>query len=342
MVTASFPASFPVFVPGRISLGGSGWGRILALARWAKSGAKAGHSMGKGGSMGMIPKAMRAGAAAAAAMLAVQPALAGPCALQDELMALNTRVLQSELVVAALNCKQSAQYNAFVTKFSPVLVASGTAFRNYFNRVYGPSGEQMMDEMVTRLANYAVMRSWYWGESYCPVEDAVFSSLMTIDPVELANFAGLRPTAGDHQVLPCVVTATVPMPDTQGPDAQATEAQGPDVQGTVVPAQAAVPGQAAPAQVGPAPAPAPAPVQAAPAQVGPAPAPVPAPVQVGPNPAPVALTPQTEPSGMTPQAGPAAGPAPATDLAPASGPEPAPANEAVPVPPPEALPDSVR
>jgi hypothetical protein len=293
--------------------------------------------------MGMIPKAMRAGAAAAAAMLAVQPALAGPCALQDELMALNTRVLQSELVVAALNCKQSAQYNAFVTRFSPVLVASGTAFRNYFNRVYGPQGEQMMDEMVTRLANYAVMRSWYWGESYCPVEDAVFSSLMTIDPVELANFAGLRPTASDHQVLPCVVTATVPMPDAQGPDAQATGAQG-----NVVPAQAAAPGQAPMPAPAPYQAPAPAPYQApAPAPYqAPAPAPAPAPAQVGPNPAPVALTPQTGPSGLTPQAGPAAGPAPgpapATDLAPASGPEPAPANEAVPVPPPEALPDSVR
>jgi hypothetical protein len=167
-----------------------------------------------------LPKfAIRAAAVAAVSALS-GPAWAGSCALQDEMMALNTRVLQSELVVAALNCHESSQYNAFVQRFQPQLVASGVAFRNYFNRLYGPYGEQVMDEMVTKLANIAVMRSWALGPFYCPSEDSVFNSLLALDASQLANFAASRPYVLDHDILPCPVQAATQPPAEPAPAPQ--------------------------------------------------------------------------------------------------------------------------
>jgi len=160
--------------------------------------------------MRKIPNIAKITVAAAAVSAFAGPAWAAGCALQDEIMALDTRVLQSELVVAALHCGHSGPYNAFVRKFEPVLVADGVAFRNYFNRIYGPHGEQVMDETVTRLANYAEMRSWTLGTSYCANAAAVFGTLLSLDTSQLAIFARSRPYVRDHGVEPCAVEAAAP------------------------------------------------------------------------------------------------------------------------------------
>lgn len=160
--------------------------------------------------MRKIPNFAKITMAAAAISANAGPALAAGCALQDEIMALDTRVLQSELVVAALHCGQSGPYNSFIQKFGPVLVADGIAFRNYFSRIYGPSGEQMMDETVTRLANFAEMRSWTLGAAYCPNAAAVFGTLLSLDTAQLAIFARSRPYVRDHGVEPCAVEAAAP------------------------------------------------------------------------------------------------------------------------------------
>lgn len=153
----------------------------------------------------MAANSRLARAAALAALLAVMapPALAGPCALKDEKAALDMRVLQTELVVAALNCGKSAEYNAFVNKFEGKLVTLGASFRKYFDRVHGKKGVTEMDEMVTRLANAAVIRSWDWGYTYCPTEAKMFEYVLYLKPEELAPFAASRPYTADHDVLPC-------------------------------------------------------------------------------------------------------------------------------------------
>lgn len=175
--------------------------------------------MGKAGTLA------RVFAAAAALAAAVGPAVAGPCALPDEQFALDTRVLQSELMVAALTCQENARYNAFVTKFAPALVIEGTSFRNYFTRVYGPYGEQMMDQLVTRLANLAEMRSWALGPLYCPTEQSVFDGLLALDLSQLLVFAASRPYVNDHDIEPCpppLQAATQPVEPPPAPDPAAT------------------------------------------------------------------------------------------------------------------------
>ena len=122
--------------------------------------------------MGGIPLKARAAVSLTAllSLLSTQARAVDTCALPAEQAALDTSVLQSELVVAALSCGANSQYNGFVQKFESELVALGAAFRNYFARIYGPNGEDRMDQTVTRLANIAEVRSMGLGPQYCDYE----------------------------------------------------------------------------------------------------------------------------------------------------------------------------
>ena len=157
--------------------------------------------------MGGIPLKARAaiGLAAVLSLLSAQARAVDTCALPDEQAAFNTRVLQSELVVAALSCGASSQYNGFVQKFKSELVALGNAFRGYFIRIYGPSGEDRMDQTVTRLANIAEVRSMGLGPQYCDYETQVFAVLQGVAPTQLAAFAAQNPDVSDHDIRPCPV-----------------------------------------------------------------------------------------------------------------------------------------
>ncbi len=78
------------------------------------------------------------------------------CAQASEYQAVQSRVLQTELMVGALACKQSGIYNEFIKKHDVALRAHGKAFRDYFERNYGKaSGEAVMNQFVTKLANEA-------------------------------------------------------------------------------------------------------------------------------------------------------------------------------------------
>jgi len=146
-----------------------------------------------------------AGLAALLSMLSAQAQALNTCALPDEQAALDTRVLQTELIVAALSCGASSQYNGFVQKFESELVTLGAAFRNYFSRIYGPNGEDRMDQTVTRLANIAEVRGMGLGPQYCDYEAQVFATLQEVEPAQLAAFAAENPYVGDHDIRPCSV-----------------------------------------------------------------------------------------------------------------------------------------
>ena len=166
--------------------------------------------------MGKIRLNTRAtvGLAALLSMLSAQAQAIDTCALPAEQAALDTRVLQSELVVAALSCGSSSQYNGFVQKFESELVALGGIFRNYFARIYGPNGEDRMDQTVTRLANIAEVRSMGLGPQYCDYEAQVFATLQSVAPAQLAAFAAENPYVGDHDIRPCPVQVQAQSPNT--------------------------------------------------------------------------------------------------------------------------------
>lgn len=137
------------------------------------------------------------------------PAVAQTCADRSAREALEMRVLQSELMVAALTCNQRPSYNAFVTTFKPYLKAQGHQLRAYFTEAFGPTmGPKRLNNMVTRLANTASQNSLSQSTSaFCAQAKQRFDTVLSATPKALARLARANPTASVHGVKSCLEVA---------------------------------------------------------------------------------------------------------------------------------------
>ncbi len=121
------------------------------------------------------------------------PAVADPVALRaaatdrvDEAIAF--RRLQSELMVAALACRDSrhkAHYNTFVTRFRPMLAENARILKGHFRQLHGPMSRKRLDSFITGLANEASLAS---------MGDANFC-VNALNRFEAVNDAGHNQTA---------------------------------------------------------------------------------------------------------------------------------------------------
>ena len=123
------------------------------------------------------------------------------CVNAVESAALETRVLQTELMVAALTCDRTASYNAFVHKFQDELVFQGGNLRSFFRRTYTPGAEGRLNRFVTRLANEASNRSLDRGSTYCKVASLMFSAALATR--DLGRFVALQPFVRRHGFARC-------------------------------------------------------------------------------------------------------------------------------------------
>ena len=123
------------------------------------------------------------------------------CAAPQEQAALEARVLQSELMVAALTCGERNRYNAFVRKFEEPLVVHGRSLKAFYARSYGQQGEAELGRLVTRLANDASQRSLTVSNTqFCA--DAVMRFDVMLG-AEGAILDDTNPNAADHGVTAC-------------------------------------------------------------------------------------------------------------------------------------------
>jgi hypothetical protein len=151
----------------------------------------------------MISRRLRTAAAAlAAAVLGVNAAEAA-CARPAELAGLQARVLQTELMVAALSCGEASRYNQFVTRFRGELVSESKRMQGFFARVHGGRAGSELNAFVTELANNSSQRSLTQAASFCPQAAAIFDDVLRIDPRELRNFAARQSFADSHGVDSC-------------------------------------------------------------------------------------------------------------------------------------------
>ncbi len=134
---------------------------------------------------------------------AANGAQARVCAGGDAQMALTTRVLQTELMVAALSCRQHDQYATFVRRFQPDLVASADALRSFYGQHYGARATKKIDALVTRLANEASQRSIDAGAAFCREARSLFDVVLDLERGQLALYALYRPHAASHGVVDC-------------------------------------------------------------------------------------------------------------------------------------------
>lgn len=116
--------------------------------------------------------------------------------------ALRVRVLQSNLMVAALTCKMEGAYNATVTKFRSELTHHGRTLRGYFDRAYGSKGVSKLDNLVTQLANDAASRSNKQRRQFCTSARRVFDNVLALPADGFAGFAEQTKELGVGGPLP--------------------------------------------------------------------------------------------------------------------------------------------
>lgn len=97
------------------------------------------------------------------------------CSRPADQMALNTRVLQTELMVGALACNNHRLYNEFVAKYRSELIKQGQSLRELYDRRHGRAGTTHMNALVTRLANEASQRSVTERYGFCRQSALLFA-----------------------------------------------------------------------------------------------------------------------------------------------------------------------
>lgn len=128
---------------------------------------------------------------------------ANVCAHSAEHRALDVRMLQTELMVAALTCGYQRDYNAIVTSLKPMFAAEATALRGYFARRYGSNGTRELDRFVTRLANEESIRSNADRAGYCAARRVLVARLRTEGGLALADTSLRKELAGGHRIDLC-------------------------------------------------------------------------------------------------------------------------------------------
>ena len=114
------------------------------------------------------------------------------CVTPQEQRADKIRALQTQLMVGALKCGKydgvdiRANYNSFVSRYSPQLVAHFEVLRGYFERTSSPSGYRAkMDSHVTELANAASLQSNTPG--FCAQAAVIAKAAMTETPDQILD-----------------------------------------------------------------------------------------------------------------------------------------------------------
>ena len=102
----------------------------------------------------------------------------------------DVEALKSEMMVLATACQDDAQYNAFIERYQPALLANEHALDGYFRREYGRRAQVEHDDYVTSLANAQSDAGLKQGTDFCPRNAALFEQAMALESAaELPQFA---------------------------------------------------------------------------------------------------------------------------------------------------------
>ena len=136
------------------------------------------------------------GVVLAATMCSAQAQAGGlVCAVKAEATALETRVVQTELMVAALSCDAAARYNAFVVKFRPELTSAYKKLGGFFHRLYGSDVDKHVNDYVTRTANESSQRAIAQINDFCAAAALTFDLMEQADSKHFDSFVHAQPAA---------------------------------------------------------------------------------------------------------------------------------------------------
>jgi hypothetical protein len=140
---------------------------------------------------------------AGAATKSKAKAKAKVCANDRDMAALNARVVQTELMVAALSCAETPRYNQFATSYQDVLAARGGDLRAFFTRTMGRRGITRMDSLVTQLANDASKQSQMRADTYCQFAGDLFEKVLQTPPQNFNTVTGEEWVLARHGYAAC-------------------------------------------------------------------------------------------------------------------------------------------
>lgn len=111
------------------------------------------------------------------------------CNSDKDLLAYNMRQLQTDLMVASLNCGLHDEYNAFIDRFNAELTRSGKHLKADFSKRFGGDAKALLNAYVTTLANMSSIDSIKAGRGYCADSTQSFATVMSLAPTAIEDFA---------------------------------------------------------------------------------------------------------------------------------------------------------
>lgn len=132
-------------------------------------------------------------------------AYAAPCAAPADLGSIQVRMLQTELMVAALTCNQRSDYNSFVTRFQPELSVQGKSLQSFFKQKYGAGSAKALNGFITRIANESSRRGMVQRGQFCRNAAGIHSASKKIAPTGLPAYAQTLQLASLHGITTCPV-----------------------------------------------------------------------------------------------------------------------------------------
>jgi hypothetical protein len=118
-------------------------------------------------------------------------ATAAQCTSGKEQSLSEVLALREHMVMLAVKCGRTDEFETFSRRFLPALRANDTAVSAWFGRKYGAAGPAQKDRYTSRLVDTASRDALSKGEAYCSsAADRLIDGLTALTPGDdLAKFA---------------------------------------------------------------------------------------------------------------------------------------------------------
>ncbi|HQT68456.1 MAG: hypothetical protein B7Z78_09640 [Rhodospirillales bacterium 20-60-12] len=134
-------------------------------------------------------------------------AAAADCVPSTQQKAIEVIGLKSSLMVGALACGQRPQYDQFMTRFQPHILAEQHVMDSYFRKLHGRLGQTNEDAYVTNLANSQSEVGITQGVVFCQNTAAVFNRVAALTTQDqLDQFAEAEPAPQPVVIVACGIT----------------------------------------------------------------------------------------------------------------------------------------
>lgn len=146
------------------------------------------------------------------------------CMQPTEKPGFDIRALQSQLMVLALTCSQTDEYNRFVTQNRAVLTGAYNDVQRHFRRVAGNAWQRQIDAYITNTANGHSQTGISQGSLFCSNQAQLFPQALAVTSREqLAQLSQQRQITQVYEPPAC---AAPPARNANRPAAASNPANG--------------------------------------------------------------------------------------------------------------------